>query len=300
MEGLRFQNRLNMFIIKNRLRIQGGVSLLHYKIFLPVRNKIKKPASTETPPCIRIDASYMVELSLLLPFFAGFIAVLLMYFQVLTVQQEVGDALLSSGRDLSVLACKEGESENSLLLAAEVVFLKNLKNNSAVDTFVRHGRLGILLLHSDFSGNYILLQADYKIRLPFGLFGIRDIKITQKIKCRKWTGQSESDTVEEDIVYITPKGRVYHRKPDCRYLKPSVKGVDADAVDRMRNEDGSKYFPCAQCMKHQILNTKTVYITEYGNRYHSSRDCSKIKHLVYTVRLSEVSERNACSKCGRE
>ena len=73
MEGLRFQNRLNMFIIKNRLRIQGGVSLLHYKIFLPVRNKIKKPASTETPPCIRIDASYMVELSLLLPFFVHLI-----------------------------------------------------------------------------------------------------------------------------------------------------------------------------------------------------------------------------------
>ena len=300
MEDMSFRNRSCMSAGKNSLRIQGGVSLLFYKIFLPVKNKQKIKADTETPPCIRRDGSYMAELSVLLPFFAGFMAMLLLFFQVLAVQQEVGDALLASGRELSVLACTGDSAQSSYLFGAKAIFLKNLKEDSAAEAFVRQGRRGISLFHSDFTGNYIFLQADYKIRLPFGLFGKRDINMTQKFKCRKWTGQSALDSTEEEIVYITPQGSVYHKNRSCSYLKPSVKSADADTVGNLRSEDGSKYYPCAQCVKNGIKNSTTVYITGYGNRYHSRRDCSKINHLIYAVRLSEIGDRKVCSKCGRE
>ena len=300
MAGMSFRNRRYMSVSKSGVRIQGGVSLLFYQIFLPVKNKEKKKADTETPPCIRMDASYMAELSVLLPFFAGFMAMLLLFFQALAVQQEVGDALLASGRELSVLACTEDGTGGSYLLFAEAVFRKNLKKDSAAEAFVQNGRRGISLFHSDFTGNYIFLQADYKIRLPFGLFGKRDINMTQKLKCRKWTGQNGRESAEEEIVYITQQGSVYHKHRNCSYLKPSVKSADAGTVDKLRNENGGKYYPCGQCMKNGIQNRKAVYITDYGNRYHGRRGCSKIKHLVYAVRLSEVKNRNICSKCGRE
>ena len=78
-----------------------------YKIFLPVKeNRLRQ--ITEASSCVRTEASYMVELSVALPFFTGFLAALLFFFQALCVQQEVGNALLAAGRELSVLACGSG------------------------------------------------------------------------------------------------------------------------------------------------------------------------------------------------
>ncbi len=267
-----------------------------YKIFLPVKeNRLRQ--ITEASSCVRTEASYMVELSVALPFFTGFLAALLFFFQALCVQQEVGNALLAAGRELSVLACgREGEAAG--LLPANALVRKNIKKNSAAERYIRSGRLGILLVHSDFSGDYIKLQADYRLRFPFGLFGRRDIKVTQRLTCRKWTGRGKKPDLDTEIVYITPAGSVYHKNRSCSYLNPSVNGADLERVDSCRNESGGKYYPCESCMK-QLSGRGTVYITKYGNRFHSRRDCNKIKRTVQAVFLPEAAGRAACSKCKR-
>ncbi len=270
------------------------------KISLPVIDNHMRHRAMGAPLCIRMEGFYMVELAVVLPFFAGFLAALLFFFQALTVQQEVGNTLLAAGRELSVLACREDKSEAAMAAYVRGRMLTGLKADSAADRFIRYGRMGIRLTQSDFSGSYIYLQADYGLRLPFGLFGKREIRMTQRLKCRKWIGQAADGGTKEEIVYITPAGSVYHRKRECSYLSPSVSSTKKRRVGRLRNENGGKYYPCEACVKGADADGGTVYITKFGDRYHSRRDCAKIRRTVYAVRLSEVKGRNACVKCGRE
>jgi len=270
------------------------------KISLPVKCKVfSKQIDKEAPLCIRMEASYMAETAVAIPFFAGFMALLLFFFQVLMIQQEVGNALYIAGRELSVMESRENKGSDVSVLAAKALLMRHMPKESVAETFVRGGKFGISLGKSDLSGDYIRLQADYGIPIPFGLFGRQEIKVTQKLKLRKWTGSTGADGKEE-MVYITPTGSVYHKKKDCSYLRPSVKTAQSNRISDLRNADGGKYYSCPKCIKQKNENNITVFITEYGNRYHGKRDCSKLKRTVFTVPISEIGDRRTCSKCGGE
>ena len=64
-------------------------------------------------------------------------------------------------------------------------------------------------------------------------------------------------------------------------------------VGSLRNADGARYTRCASCG----MEGGTVYITNYGNRYHSSLTCGGLKRMVYLIRLSEAQGYHACQKC---
>lgn len=258
--------------------------------------KLKK----ETPPCIRAEASYTAEASVILPLFTGFMVFLLFFFRMLQVQQIVGNALVETGREMAVIAYEEqnGYAGSSLPLAKIKLLLK-LQESGSVAQFVSGGKYGISLSRSDLSGNYVELTADYSLRLPIGLFGRQEIAVSQRVKCRKWTGSQGTDEAgegEEQIVYITPCGSAYHRDKNCSYLRLSVRQVPASEVENFRNADGGKYYKCRKCMKDQEMHSM-VYITAYGNRYHTTTDCMELKRTIQAVRLSQVGSRHACGKC---
>lgn len=264
---------------------------------LPI-GKVRKRKRRES---LRLESSYMAEAIVVLPIFVAFMAVLLFFFRIMQVEQIVDNALIQTGRELSVASygpSVKKVSENGV--SAGIIFQKNLKGNSVTGKFITGGNTGISLLRSGFQGDYVTLTADYQIKIPILLLGKHKVKVVQQVKCRKWTGRSlvsrESGTAEE-IVYITSAGRVYHRNRDCTYLKPKVKSVSAAGIKSRRNAEGSKYYPCAKCGK--MSKGGSVYVTDYGNRYHSKRDCSKIFRTVCAVFLSQVGERHSCSKCGR-
>lgn len=268
---------------------------------LPVGYYIVKPESTGAPPCIHTEGSYMAECAVAFPFFAAFMAVLLFFFQALVIQQAVGNALLKTGRELSVLACKNEKAgkDTATSMLAQSLLQKNLGKQAAVKQFIRHGRWGISLMESDFSGSFIRLQADYEICLPVALFGKHRIKVTQKLVCRSWTGREAEENTDGEIVYITPAGTVYHKNRGCSYLNPSIKSADKKRIDKLRNESGGKYYPCRSCMKGSGMEMGSVYFTKYGDRYHTIKGCSRLKRTVYAVRLDKINGRNACSKCGK-
>ncbi|MCM1257932.1 MAG: pilus assembly protein [Roseburia sp.] len=250
---------------------------------------------------LKFESSYMAEAMIVLPFFVAFMTMLLFFFRILQVQQIVDNALILTGRELSVAAYESSTkelSENSI--AAQVLVEKNLKGNKVSGKFVTGGNLGISLLHSEFQGDYITLVADYKMKFPTLLLGTHKISVTQQVKCRKWTGKglnSGESGRGEEIVYITPSGSAYHKSRDCTYLKPKVKSISRDRIKTSRNADGSKYYPCSKCKRD--VKGGAVYVTDYGNRYHNKRDCSKIFRTVYAVFLSQAGDRHSCSKCGK-
>lgn len=248
---------------------------------------------------LKAESSYMAEAMIVLPVFVAFMTMLLFFFRVMQVQQIVDNALVMTGRELSVASYEsQAKKLSGNGLSAQVLLEKNLKGNKVSGKFVTGGNMGISLLRSEFQGNYITLVADYKMKIPISLLGNHKISVTQRVKCRKWTGRGlESGDFEkkEEIVYITPTGEAYHKNRNCTYLKPKVRGIERSRIKNSRNLDGGKYYPCSKCKK--ASKGGTVYVTDYGNKYHNTRDCSKILRTVQAVFLSQAGNRHRCSKC---
>lgn len=142
------------------------------------------------------------------------------------------------------------------------------------------------------------LVAVYQVKLPVPMFAIRPVEYRETMKIKAWTGYEKTGfgAEDEEIVYITETGLVYHKDYHCTHLELSIRAVVSSEIETLRNESGGKYYPCEQCAK---SDSRCVYITETGNRYHSSLACSGLKRTIYAVPLSEAVGKGACSRCGR-
>lgn len=117
---------------------------------------------------------------------------------------------------------------------------------------------------------------------------------------RQKESEQEEEEEEEEKVYVSASGTVYHRKATCSYLKLSIKQIAFGEVAAARNKDGEKYRPCEYCARGAV--DETVFITDYGNRYHTSLSCGELKRTVQSMTLAEAEEKGlrACKKCGNE
>ncbi len=215
-----------------------------------------------------------------------------------------GQSLAGTGiSDSQSLAVQEGSGvpgRQSLteLIKAKAYFHQQLKKQGCPTQYIQSGAAGISLLQSDVSGNYIDLKAVYRMKLPVGLLGNVQYRIVQEAKCRKWTGyQLGQEGQESDIwLYYTEYGTVYHASRSCTHLDLSIKGVTYAQAGSSRNNSGGKYHPCEKC-KHGSVRGM-VYITNYGDRYHSSLTCSGLKRNIFMIRRSQAFGKKMCSKCG--
>lgn len=145
----------------------------------------------------------------------------------------------------------------------------------------------------------VVLTEIQSLKPVIPVLGFDAAKTIVNCKARKWTGYNVEKTTgvreEEEWVYITPSGSAYHKNPNCGYLNPQIFSAVTDRIDEYRNSSGEKYYPCTGCK--DITLTGICFFTEYGNRYHSTLKCSGLKRTVYSVLISEVEGRHACSKC---
>ena len=244
---------------------------------------------------ISSKASYTLEMAVVLPLVAAFFVSILFFFRVLQVQTQVQAALNYASRKTAVQACVN-DVPSPLLATAEVYFRKELKQYAEYQKYVAPYAPGASLLMSNMEGPEIMLCADYTIRLPIALFQIKDVRITQRSVSRKWTGDRETWT-ETDYVYVTEHGTVYHRSRSCRYLDLSIRTAEYAEIGDLRNKSEHKYYACGQCAA-KNKHLRQVYITDYGEVYHTSLSCSGLKRTVYLIPISEVGGKGPCSKCG--
>ncbi len=143
------------------------------------------------------------------------------------------------------------------------------------------------------------LRLRYQIKIPIIFFKIPLVDCIESVRIKGWTGYEDVldwGNSSEEMVYITETGIVYHKDPDCTYLELSIQPVEKSLIDGLRNESGEKYKKCFICMK-KVKDVERVYITDTGNHYHSSVNCSGLKRNVYAVRISEVYGKGGCSRC---
>ncbi len=262
----------------------------------------------------KTKASMTLEAAFALPFFLFAVVNILFLVNIIGTQSRFNAALHQTGNRMAFAAyAGAGAAGGTLSDAVSGVVISGAYAKDQIIKYVGRdylhkscvagGEKGVLLAGTSVMerGDVIDLQIFYKV-LPFSnLMGFDGFGMTQRYYGKAWTGydveQYVSDSHETDpMVYITETGTVYHLDRNCSHLNPSVEAVAAESIAERRNQSGGKYVSCERCGGSGIQ--ETVYITTYGNSYHSNLTCSGLRRTIYTVPLSQAGGRGRCSRCG--
>ena len=266
----------------------------------------------------RKKGAVTLEAALIMPLVLYFFINILGIFDVLRVQSALYGAMHQTGNELCLAAfdarfamthvsggdATEAERAASLISVAyaDSKVKGILSDSGAGFNCVEGGISGISLLRSvaGTKGDIIELHADYFARPLLKVIPFMSFPVSATYYGHAWTGYdiSGGDEIEDkEYVYITQTGTVYHRSMECTHLKLSVRESTISALERERSLSGAIYHPCERCATGK--ESGGVYVTDYGNRYHTSLTCPGLKRTIYTVLLNEVKDRAPCSKCGR-
>lgn len=255
-----------------------------------------------------IGGSMTVEASFAVPLFIFCMINLLYGIQVIETSSRITAALHETGNEL----CSYGYAyENAIggipagvgsLVYASSSIAQNLRGATACKTGIKGGISGLTYLGSSVmaEGGIVKLSVTYSLKYPVNM-SIRSYRLGTSYYGHAWVGYDYSSGIsdlsdEDPVVYITPTGSVYHIDIDCSHLNPSTTSVNRNSVETLRSKDGSKYYACEICGSGSGIGN--VYITDYGDRYHSNLYCSGIKRNIQAIHLSEVGGRRACMTCG--
>lgn len=149
----------------------------------------------------------------------------------------------------------------------------------------------------------IRLRRVYPASLTPKCPGIQTILLENHCVVHKFNGYDASNgdvTGESKVyVYLTEYGTVYHKKRSCKHLNIDILPVSGKDVDAKRNKDGKIYDTCKKCLKltRAELKRTTVFITDYGVKYHTEINCPDLKRSLRVVSLSQAEGRAACKDC---
>lgn len=125
----------------------------------------------------------------------------------------------------------------------------------------------------------------------------REFLLTNRVRSKKWNGDKDtSEASDEEYVYVTRTGSVYHSSINCTYLKPSTRATDFSNIENERNESGGKYQRCDICAKKNSF-AGFVYITDYGTAYHRISNCKALRRDIKRIPISQASHLRGCGKC---
>ena len=154
----------------------------------------------------------------------------------------------------------------------------------------------------DVGNDLIILTKAQKLEPVIPFMGFDTARTIVNCRVRKWTGydvvHTQKENTQEEWVYITPFGESYHRDRNCSYLNPEILSAVTTKIGEYRNQDGELYRLCTSCKNGSL--TGICFYTEYGNRYHTTLQCSSLKRTIESVKMSEIGSRHACSKSGNE
>ena len=242
------------------------------------------------------SASVTVEAAMAVPIFFLAVVCLIYLLELMAVGTAVRSGLQYAGKR----AAQEAAMAPVIMpsrLEADVV--KSIGAGRLERSLVEGGSSGIHCAQSYMSPGTGIGQitARYQIRIPIPMFSVSLIPYEETMRIKGWTGYEKGafGGTDEETVYVTETGLVYHKDYHCSHLDLSVRMVSGEDLPGLRNESGGKYYACEHC---KGVSGGAVYITDTGDRYHSSLSCSGLKRTVYAVPLSEVAGKGACSRCG--
>jgi hypothetical protein len=289
--------------------------------------RIKNAVWQGNLPNYRERASATLEATLVIPLYVYAVLSIMFVIRLINVYLDVDRAAYNTARELSKYAYEYNESGTLGILKGQLYtsFISDIGAGYGKEAYVVGGTAGFNLTGSSIcdDGSKVRVQVSYIVKNPFDIFGLGLVHVKQGVVAEAWLGEdmstgwegsSESgnnnngndadsdgngnDDKEEEKqkVYVTPWGRVYHTDADCSAINLSIQAVSSSGVCDLRNASGGKYYPCESCGENA---DGTVYITDYGDRYHTDRNCSGLKRTVEEVSIDEVGDMTECKRCGK-
>lgn len=168
-----------------------------------------------------------------------------------------------------------------------------------------NGENGVWIAGGDMlsEDDVINLVLHYTVKIPYLPGEGMGIHLVSRCRIKAWTGfekhiEHSGENTEEEMVYITETGKVYHTNTNCTHLKLSIDEVALYNLEYMRNQNGGKYYACEHCSRNGVAGgTGKVFITRTGDRYHCDLKCSGLKRTMTEIPISQVGDRSKCKRC---
>lgn len=306
------------FLKKQYTILKSAFSLrTHFKTYtdknLLIFPKIKrKSLSKRISSVISISAEggLTVEAALVIPIFLFAIMAVLSFVEMLRLQMNLDSAMQQCAKELATYGYAQStlsdENTVDLPFPLEALFSETYVRNRIISA-VGSDYLDNSPLEGNlyFTGSRIMeddrieLRCVYYVMPFFSLSPEAGFLTGETAVVRAFTGYdnltSASVETTEEYVYITEYGTAYHKDRGCPYLDLSVNKIFSENLENERNKDGSKYYACDICTGSG--SGTVVYITDYGEKYHSDILCSGLRRTVESVPISQVGNRTPCKKC---
>ena len=240
--------------------------------------------------------SITLEAALVIPLFFFSILTMMYLFEIMTIQSSLQCGLQNIGKELAKEAYVTPLFLNSRVekdlveLVGEEILNRSMVVNGAEGLNCSNSKLNLIT-------GVMELNVRYQLEVPILMFRLPIRTFEERLRVKGWNGLSEEGTDEanDELVYVTEHGSVYHKSLSCTYLELSIRAITKAKLYNERNEAGGIYYKCEKCDDN--LAEMIVYITDYGNRYHTSLNCSGLKRNIHVMWLSEVNGLGGCSKC---
>lgn len=267
-----------------------------------------------------MKASMTVEAAIVLPLLLFFFINLMSSIEMMRLHSNLQLALWETGYRMTIYnyayetlkdgMTSKGEDFNQLLEGAIGVVYNNLFARNEVIDYVgeeylmksplTYGADGLIFLESSImERDYVDLAVTYEVSAPIQFVGFPSFRMSNRFYGKAWTGYTilEDDVEkEEDIVYVTEHGSVYHTTRECSYLKRLVETVSSLEVHYIRNETGQNYSLCSLCKNSPV--GRVVYITAGGFRYHLQKNCTAITRMIIPIDVDSARQYRPCNRCG--
>lgn len=241
------------------------------------------------------QASLTVEASIVLPIFILSMACLSSILFVIYSDLKIREAICEEAELIAMITYDE-------IIDADYIKDKvcsRLGKGICESSYVDYERGGLDFSETDLSNREVgKIIVHYNVKIPYDFSGFLHYRFTECVVFHTWIGYIDGlhgSDLSSDEVYITETGSVYHVKPDCSYLKPSIREVTRMELAKLRNIEGAKYKACERCK--DMTELSVIYVTNDGTRFHKTLGCSGLKRTIYTIKISEIGKRKPCSKC---
>ena len=232
--------------------------------------------------------SATLEAAMILPVFLAAAASLITIGQMLMISSEIQSALTQTAKIYAQSISTETSGSKD--------FFYFLDADALCSSCIAGGRNGITIRQAREEGDICKVSASYVLKAPLPFFS--GIRIPQKLsgRARIFSGYIPGISEEEEdrVVYIAEHGSVYHLRADCSHICLTIR--DAQTIRGLI--DSGRYLPCEKCI-HGSERPSVIYVTAYGDCFHSSLSCSGLKRTVKAVSMKEVKGMRRCSRCGR-
>lgn len=256
--------------------------------------------------------SMTVEAALIMPIFIFAIMNMLSIADIIRVHSNIQAAMTETVKEMAVYGYAydkftDGEEHNLIgsILGKEIAKakVKNIAGREYLDhSVIKDGSDGLWFICSDimYQDDMIDLVVRYRVRPLFQIAAWNDIFMINRCRMHAWTGYDTTPKThpgeeKEQMVYVTEYGEVYHTTRACTHLKLSISATSKADIDSQRNEYGEKFSKCDKCGRNG--SSDVVYITNMGNKYHTTLSCSGLKRTIKEVPISKAGV-PPCQKCG--